>query len=91
MPDKHPFYRKDRLVQRRQHAHKALAAYLGDKNEKPTQEDKYDQIVDCITDLMHLAEMIKPSSKEHNTGEYMARVCLMHFRAETDNELAAAY
>lgn len=71
----------DQNENRRIYARLTLSTYLKLKREKP--DVGLSDIVDLMTDLLHLAEEIAPSEGERNTPQTVANTALMHHKAET--------
>lgn len=71
----------DQNENRRTYARLTLATYLKLKREKA--DLGLSDIVDLVTDLLHLAEDVAPSlGEDHQTSEMVMRNALMHFNAE---------
>lgn len=75
--ERHPFHSELSNETRRNVARLALAYYLKTKGETP--DEGTSNIVDLVTDLLHLAASLQPSDRE---PEQILETAAMHYRAE---------
>ena len=77
---------KDKNDERAERAAAVLEQYKTDMGERYHRDES--EIVDLVTDLLHLAEMLNRSTKEDDAAQGIIDMALMHFRAETTNRHA---
>lgn len=75
--ERHPFHAEPTNDTRRNLARLTLAYYLKTRGEAP--DEGTSDILDLVTDLLHLAASMMPSDRE---PEQILETAAMHYRAE---------